>query len=104
LEGLARPVDSSGLGKLSVTHDYKRHGTTSLYAAFNILTGKVIGRITQPHRAKKFLDFLRQIDRETPKALDLHLILDNSSTHKTPEVKAWLAKHDRFKLHFTRLS
>ena len=104
MEGLARPVDSSGLGKLSVTHDYKRHGTTSLYAAFNILTGKVIGRITQRHRAKEFLDFLRQIDRETPKALDLHLILDNSSTHKTPEVKAWLAKHPRFKLHFTPTS
>ena len=86
------------------THDYKRHGTTSLYAAFNILTGKVIGRITQRHRAKEFLDFLRQIDRETPKALDLHLILDNSSTHKTPEVKAWLAKHPRFKLHFTPTS
>lgn len=86
------------------THDYKRHGTTSLYAAFNVLTGKVIGRVTQRHRAKEFLDFLRQIDRETPKDLDLHLILDNSSTHKTPEVKTWLAKHPRFKLHFTPTS
>ena len=79
------------------THDYKRHGTTSLYSAFNTLTGQVIGRVTQRHRAREFLDFLRQIDRETPKDLDLHLILDNSSTHKTPEVKTWLAKHPRFK-------
>ena len=86
------------------THDYKRHGTTSLYAALNILNGEVIGRITQRHRAKEFLDFLRQIDRETPKEQDLHLILDNSSTHKTPEVKAWLEKHPRFKLHFTPTS
>ena len=69
------------------THDYKRHGTTSLYAAFDILTGKVIGRTTKRHRAKEFLDFLRQIDRSTPGELELHLILDNSSTHKTPEVK-----------------
>ncbi len=84
------------------THDYKRHGTTSLYAAFNILTGEVIGRITQRHRAKEFLDFLRQIDRETLK--DLHVILDNSSTHKTPEVKTWLAINPRFKLHFTPTS
>ena len=74
------------------THDYKRHGTTSLYAAFDILTGKVIGRTTKRHRAKEFLDFLRQIDRSTPSELDLHLILDNSSTHKTPEVQTWLAE------------
>ena len=73
---------------------------TSLYAASNILNGEVIGRITQRHRAKEFLDFLRQIDRETPKEQDLHLILDNSSTHKTPKVKAWLEKHPRFRLHF----
>jgi len=86
------------------THDYKRHETTSLYAALNILNGEVLGRITQRHRAKEFLDFLRQIDRETPKEPDLHLILDNSSTHKTPEVKAWLEKHPRFKLHFTPTS
>jgi len=79
-------------------------GARGLYAAFNILTGKVIGRITQRHRAKEFLDFLRQIDRKTPKELDLHLILDNSSTHKTADVKAWLAKHPRFKLHFTPTS
>ena len=86
------------------THDYKRHGTTSLYAAFDILTGKVIGRTTKRHRAKEFLDFLRQIDRSTPGELELHLILDNSSTHKTPEVRKWLAKNPRFVLHFTPTS
>lgn len=86
------------------THDYKRHGTTSLYAAFDILTGKVIGRTTKRHRAKEFLDFLRQIDRSTPSELELHLVLDNSSTHKTPEVKTWFAKHPRFVLHFTPTS
>ena len=86
------------------THDYKRNGTTSLYAAFDILTGKVIGRTTQKHRAKEFLDFLRQIDNSTPTEMDLHLILDNSSTHKTPEVKKWLAAHPRFILHFTPTS
>ncbi|KIY42132.1 hypothetical protein TZ03_02285 [Pseudomonas sp. 10-1B] len=65
------------------THDYKRHGTASLYAAFDIMTGEVMGRITQRHRAKEFLDFLRQVDNSTPAELDLHVILDNSSTHKT---------------------
>ena len=86
------------------THDYKRNGTTSLYAAFDILTGKVFGRTTKRHRAKEFLDFLRQIERSTPRGLDLHLILDNSSTHKTPEIKKWLSAHPRFKLHFTPTS
>lgn len=86
------------------THDYKRHGTASLYAAFDIATGKVMGRVTQRHRAKEFLDFLRQINRQTPSHLDLHLILDNASTHKTPEVQRWLEKHPRFKLHFTPTS
>lgn len=75
------------------THDYKRHGTTSLYAAFDVLTGKVFGRVTKRHRAKEFLDFLRQIDRSVPKGLDLHVILDNTSTHKTAEVKKWVAEH-----------
>ena len=86
------------------THDYKRNGTTSLYAAFNVLTGEVTGRVTPRHRAKEFLDFMRQIERSTPKELDLHVILDNSSTHKTAEVKAWLEKHPRIKLHFTPTS
>jgi len=86
------------------THDYKRHGTASLYAAFDILTGNVMGRITARHRAREFLEFMRQIDKATDPALDLHVILDNSSTHKTVEVKAWLAKHPRIKLHFTPTS
>jgi len=86
------------------THDYKRHGTASLYAAFDIASGEVIGRITTKHRAKEFLAFLRQLDQSTPAAIDLHLVLDNSSTHSTPAVKAWLKKHPRFKLHFTPTS
>ena len=86
------------------THDYKRHGTARLYAAFDILTGQVIGRITQRHRAKEFLAFLQQIDRATPAELDLHVILDNSSTHKTPAIKQWLENHPRFRLHFTPTS
>jgi transposase len=86
------------------THDYKRHGTASLYAAFDVSTGQVMGRITQRHRAKEFLDFLRQIDRSTPDELDLHLILDNSSTHKTEKVRHFLADHPRFHFHFTPTS
>ena len=86
------------------THDYKRNGTTNLYAAFDILTGEVIGRTTARHRAKEFLDFLRQVERSTPKELALHLILDNSSTHKTPEVTKWLAKNPRITMHFTPTS
>lgn len=86
------------------THDYKRNGTMSLYAAFDILTGEVMGRVTKRHRAKEFLDFLQQIERSTPKELDLHIILDNSSTHKTAEVQTWLAEHPRIKLHFTPTS
>ena len=86
------------------THDYKRHGTTSLYAAFDVATGKVLGRMTQRHRAKEFLDFLRQIERSTPAELDLHLILDNSSTHKTEAVRSFLESHPRFHFHFTPTS
>ena len=86
------------------THDYKRHDTASLYAVFDIMTGQVIGRITQRHRAKEFQAFLQQIERSTPAGLDLHVILDNSSTHKTTVIKQWLEKHPRFKLHFTPTS
>lgn len=86
------------------SHDYKRHGTASLYAAFDILSGKVLGRVTKRHRSKEFLDFLRQIDRAMPKELDLHIILDNSSTHRTKEVEKWLSDHPRFILHFTPTS
>lgn len=86
------------------THDYKRNGTMSLYAAFDILTGEVLGRVTKRHRAKEFLDFMRQIERSTPKELALHIILDNSSTHKTAEVQKWLAGQPRITLHFTPTS
>ena len=86
------------------THDYKRNGTTDLFAALNVLTGKVIGRCMAHHTHEEFISFLKVLDRETPRRFDLHLILDNYGTHKTPEVKRWLAKHPRFKLHFTPTS
>jgi transposase len=86
------------------THDYKRHGTASLYAAFDVATGEVITRVTKHARAKEFLQFLRQVDRHVPDVLDLHIILDNSSTHKTPAVKEYLAAHPRFHFHFTPTS
>lgn len=84
----------------TVTHDYKRHGTTTLFAALNMLNGSVIGECMAKHRAKEFISFLNIIDKKTPKDLDLHLILDNYGTHKTPEVKDWLTKHPRFNFHF----
>jgi transposase len=85
----------------TMTHDYKRHGTTTLFAALDVKSGLVVGECLPRHRAKEFLRFLRRIDRATKKSLDLHLVLDNYATHKTPEVKAWLVKHPRFHLHFT---
>jgi transposase len=87
-----------------MTHDYKRNGTTTLFAALNMATGTVIGECAPRHRADEFLAFLKKIDRETPAHLDLHLILDNYATHKTPAVKRWLARHKRLKLHFTPTS
>jgi transposase len=86
------------------THDYKRHGTSSLYAALDIITGQVIGRLHSRHRAIEFKKFLQTLDQEVPSELDVHLVLDNSSTHKTPLIKRWLAAHPRFKLHFTPTS
>ena len=86
------------------THDYLRHGTRSLYAAFDVATGRVLGRVTQQHRARDFIAFLQQIDRSTPKHLDLHLIVDNSSTHTTQAVKGFLEAHPRFHMHFTPTS
>jgi transposase/DNA-binding XRE family transcriptional regulator len=88
----------------TMTHDYKRNGTTTLFAALDIATGKVIGECLARHRADEFLAFLKKIDRETPARLDLHLILDNYATHKTPAVKRWLARHKRFIPHFTPTS
>jgi transposase len=86
------------------THDYKRNGTSSLYAALDLATGKVIGSLHERHRAIEFLNFLKTIDREVPAHLDVHLVLDNSSTHKTPKIRRWLAQHPRFVLHFTPTS
>src|SRR5512147_1833917 len=88
----------------TMTHDYKRHGTTTLFAALDVLTGRVIGQCLPRHRHDEFLKFLRVIDKQTPKGLDVHLILDNYSTHKHPDVRAWLTKHPRFHLHFTPTS
>jgi transposase len=86
------------------THDYKRSGTSSLYAALDIATGKVIGALHSRHRAIEFKKFLQTLDGEVPADLDVHLVLDNSSTHKTPAIKVWLAAHPRFVLHFTPTS
>jgi transposase len=86
------------------THDYRRAGTSSLYAALDIATGKVIGRLHSRHRAIEFKRFLQTLDREVPAELDVHLVLDNSSTHKTPAIQRWLAAHPRFVLHFTPTS
>jgi len=86
------------------TYDYKRHGTTTLFAALNMLDGQVIGKCLPRHRGEKFIKFLKKLDEETPAELDLHLIVDNYSTHKTPAVKRWLSRHPRFHLHFTPTS
>lgn len=83
------------------THDYKRHGTTSLFAALDIATGKVIGRCFKQHRAKEFLTFLREIDANVPDDLDVHLVMDNYATHKTPAIRTWLAKRPHWHVHFT---
>jgi transposase len=86
------------------SHDYVRHGTSSLYAALDLSTGKVIGALHSRHRATEFLAFLKTIDASVPDDLDVHLVLDNASTHKTPAVKRWLTAHPRFVVHFTPTS
>jgi len=85
----------------TTTHDYVRHGTTTLFAALSMLDGKVIATCMPRHRHQEWIKFLKQIDRQTPAGLDLHLIVDNYATHKHAKVKAWLAKHPRFHMHFT---
>ena len=84
----------------TMTHDYKRNGTTTLFAALNVLDGKVIGQCHSRHRHQEWLKFLRRLDREFPRDIKLHLIMDNYGTHKEPNVKSWLAKHPRFVCHF----
>ncbi len=88
----------------TMTHDYKRNGVTTLFAALNVLDGQVIGQCQPRHTHVEWLKFLRQIDRETPKDKTLHLIADNYATHKHPAVQEWLAKHPRFNMHFTPTS
>ncbi len=88
----------------TMTHDYKRNGTTTLFAALNVLDGQVIGQCQQRHTHAEWLKFLKKIDRETPKDKTLHLIADNYATHKHPVVQEWLAKHPRFHMHFTPTS
>jgi transposase len=86
------------------SHDYVRHGTSSLYAALDLTTGKVIGALHGRHRAREFVAFLKTIDANVPADLDVHLVLDNASTHKTPAVQRWLTAHPRFAVHFTPTS
>ena len=86
------------------THDYKRHGTTSLFAALDAATGFVIGKCYRRHRAREFLDFLKEIDRRVPEGLDIHIVMDNYATHKTAAVKAWLARRAHWHIHFTPTS
>ena len=88
----------------TMTHDYKRHGTTTLFAALNMLDGTVIGECLPRHRSQEFIKFLKTIDQATPPALDLHLIVDNYSTHKSPAVQRWLKRHPRVHFHFTPTS
>jgi len=86
------------------THDYKRHGTTTLFAALSMLDGKVIGDCMSRYRHQEFIRFFKKIDSETPGDLELHLIVDNYGTHKHPRVKSWIKRHPRFHLHFTPTS
>lgn len=83
------------------THDYKRHGTTALFAALDVATGRVFGHCFKQHRAVEFRRFLHAIDAAVPADLDVHLVMDNYATHKAPMIKAWLAKHPRYQVHFT---
>jgi len=86
------------------THDYARHGTTSLFAALDVASGQVIGQLHRRHRSTEFLKFLRTIDVAVPRELDVHLVMDNYGTHKTASVRTWLARHPRFHCHFTPTS
>ncbi|HEX5994485.1 MAG TPA: IS630 family transposase [Jiangellales bacterium] len=88
----------------TMTHDYKRHGTATLFAALDVLTGTIIGKCFGRHRHDEFLRFLRLVDTQVPRRLQIHMILDNYGTHNHPDVKAWLDKHPRFHLHFTPTS
>lgn len=98
----SQPVLPMGLGYVEgVTHDYFRHGTTTLFAALDVATGTVIGQCKSRHRHQEFLSFLRHIERNVPAELDVHVVMDNYGTHKHPKVRAWFAKRPRFHVHFT---
>jgi len=97
-----QPVLPMGLGYVEgVTHDYFRHGTTTLFAALNVLDGSVIAQCKPRHRHQEFLSFLNHLDHNVPAQLEVHLIADNYATHKHPRVKAWLARHPRYHIHYT---
>jgi transposase len=86
------------------THSYVRHGTTSLFAALDVASGFVIGKCYKRHRAVEFLKFLKEIDAQVPEGLDVHIVMDNYATHKTPKIKAWLARRPHYHVHFTPTS
>jgi transposase len=97
-----QPILPMGLGYLEgVTHDYYRHGTTTLFAALNVLDGSVISQCKPRHRHQEFISFLNHLDQQVPAELAVHLIADNYATHKHPKVKAWLARHAHFHIHYT---
>jgi putative transposase len=97
-----QPLLPMGLGYVTgVTHDYIRHGTTTLFAALDVASGAIVTQCKQRHRHQEFLAFLRHIDNAVPKTLDVHLIVDNYATHKHPKVKAWLARRPRYHIHYT---
>lgn len=94
-----------GVGHIRTrTHDYTRHGTTTLFAALDYATGRVLGHCAQKHRGKEWLNFLKEIDRSVPRQMSIHIIADNYGTHKSQEVKKWLEKHPRFSMHYTPTS
>lgn len=100
-----QPVLPMGLGYAEgVTHDYIRHGTTTLFAALNIATGEVITACKRRHRHQEYLDFLKRVDTNVPAELEIHLVVDNYATHKHPQVKRWLASHPRYHVHYTPTS
>ena len=86
------------------THSYVRHGTTSLFAALDVASGFVIGKCYKRHRAVEFLNFLKEIDARVPEGLEVHIVMDNYATHKTPKIKAWLARRQHIHIHFTPTS
>lgn len=100
-----QPVLPMGLGYVEgVTHDYVRHGTTTLFAALNVATGEVLTSCKRRHRHQEYLDFLKRVDTNVPAKLDIHLVVDNYATHKHPQVKRWLALHPRYHVHYTPTS